>query len=27
VVDAHDHVLGVVRYKDLMKNAKIQLPA
>jgi CBS domain-containing protein/sporulation protein YlmC with PRC-barrel domain len=27
VVDAHDHLLGVVRYKDMMKNAKIELPA
>jgi CBS domain-containing protein len=27
VVDAHDHLLGVVRYKDLMKDARIQLPA
>jgi CBS domain-containing protein/sporulation protein YlmC with PRC-barrel domain len=26
VVDAHDHLLGVVRYKDMMKNAKIELP-
>lgn len=26
VVDAHDHLLGVVRYKDLMKGAKIELP-
>jgi CBS domain-containing protein/sporulation protein YlmC with PRC-barrel domain len=26
VVDAHDHLLGVVRYKDLMKDAKIELP-
>jgi CBS domain-containing protein len=27
VVDTHDHLLGVVRYKDMMKNAKIELPA
>jgi CBS domain-containing protein len=27
VVDAHDHLLGVVRYKDLMKDAKIELYA
>jgi CBS domain-containing protein len=27
VVDARDRLLGVVRYKDLMKNAKIELPA
>ncbi len=26
VVDAHDHLLGVVRYKDLMKDAKIEVP-
>jgi magnesium transporter len=26
VVDGHDHLLGVVRYKDLMKDAKIELP-
>ena len=26
VVDAHDHLLGVVRYKDLMKDAKIEMP-
>jgi magnesium transporter len=26
VVDAHDHLLGVVRYKDMMRNAKIELP-
>ena len=26
VVDAHDHLLGIVRYKDLMKDAKIELP-
>ncbi len=26
VVDAHDHLLGVVRFKDLMKDAKIELP-
>ena len=26
VVDAHDHLLGVVRYKDLMKGAKIEMP-
>jgi magnesium transporter len=26
VVDAHDHLLGVVRYKDMMKGAKIELP-
>ena len=26
VVDAHDHILGVVRYKDLMKGARIELP-
>lgn len=26
VVDIHDHLLGVVRYKDLMKDAKIELP-
>lgn len=26
VVDAHDHLLGVLRYKDLMKDAKIELP-
>jgi magnesium transporter len=26
VVDVHDHLLGVVRYKDLMKDAKIELP-
>jgi magnesium transporter len=24
VVDAHEHLLGVVRYKDLMKNVKIE---
>ncbi|MGO9199088.1 MAG: CBS domain-containing protein [Limisphaerales bacterium] len=27
VVDAHDHLVGVVRYKDMMRNAKIELPA
>ncbi len=27
VVDAHDHLLGVVRYKDLMKDARIELPS
>jgi len=27
VVDAHDHLLGVVRYKDVMKGAKIKLPS
>jgi hypothetical protein len=27
VVDAHDHLLGVVRYKDMMKGARIELPA
>lgn len=26
VVDAHDHLLGVVRYKDLMKDARIEMP-
>jgi len=26
VVDAHDHLLGIVRYKDLMKDARIELP-
>ncbi len=26
VVDAHDHLLGVVRYKDIMKGAKIEFP-
>jgi len=26
VVDVHDHLLGVVRYKDLMKDAKIEVP-
>ena len=26
VVDAQDHLLGVVRYKDMMKGAKIELP-
>src|SRR5664280_1054897 len=26
VVDAHDHLLGVVRYKDMMKGARIELP-
>ena len=26
VVDVHDHLLGIVRYKDLMKDAKIELP-
>ena len=26
VVDTGDHLLGVVRYKDLMKGAKIELP-
>jgi predicted transcriptional regulator len=26
VVDTHDHLLGVVRYKDMMKGAKIVLP-
>jgi magnesium transporter len=26
VVDTHDHLLGVVRYKDLMKDAKIEMP-
>jgi Mg/Co/Ni transporter MgtE len=26
VVDRHDHLLGVVRYKDMMKNARIELP-
>jgi magnesium transporter len=26
VVDVHDHLLGVVRFKDLMKDAKIELP-
>lgn len=26
VVDVHDHLLGVVRYKDLMKDVKIELP-
>lgn len=27
VVDPHDHLLGVVRYKDLMKGARIELPS
>ncbi|HTX67181.1 MAG TPA: CBS domain-containing protein, partial [Opitutaceae bacterium] len=27
VVDPHDHLLGVVRYQDLMKDAKLELPA
>jgi CBS domain-containing protein len=27
VVDAHDRLLGVVRYKDLMKDATIELPS
>jgi predicted transcriptional regulator len=27
VVDVHDHLLGVVRYKDLMKDAKIEMPS
>lgn len=27
VVDAHDHLLGIVRYKDMMKEAKIELSA
>ena len=26
VVDPHDHLVGVVRYKDLMKGARIELP-
>lgn len=26
VVDAQDHLLGVVRFKDIMKDAKIELP-
>jgi magnesium transporter len=26
VVDPHDHLLGVVRYKDIMKGAKIEFP-
>jgi len=26
VVDAHDHLLGVVRYKDIMQGAKIEFP-
>jgi magnesium transporter len=26
VVDAHDHLVGVVRYKDIMKGAKIEFP-
>jgi magnesium transporter len=26
VVDTHDRLLGVVRYKDMMKGAKIELP-
>jgi CBS domain-containing protein/uncharacterized protein YrrD len=26
VVDAYDHLLGVVRYKDIMKGAKIEFP-
>jgi magnesium transporter len=26
VVDARDHLLGVVRYKDMMKDARIDLP-
>ena len=26
VVDRHDHLLGVVRYKDIMKGAKIEFP-
>ncbi len=26
VVNVHDHLLGIVRYKDLMKDAKIELP-
>ena len=26
VVDHYDHLLGVVRYKDMMKNARIELP-
>lgn len=27
VVDAHDHLMGVVRYKDIMKDARIELPS
>ncbi len=27
VVDAHDHLLGVVRYKDIMQGAKIEFPS
>ncbi len=26
IVDAHDHLLGVVRYKDIMQGAKIEFP-
>jgi Mg/Co/Ni transporter MgtE len=26
VVDLHDHLLGVVRYKDIMKGARIEFP-
>ncbi len=26
VVDGHDHLLGVVRYKDIMQGAKIEFP-
>jgi CBS domain-containing protein/uncharacterized protein YrrD len=26
VVDTHDHLLGIVRYKDMMKGARIELP-
>jgi magnesium transporter len=26
VVDHHDHLLGIVRYKDIMKGAKIEFP-
>jgi CBS domain-containing protein len=27
VADANDHILGIVRYKDMMKGARIELPA
>jgi CBS domain-containing protein len=26
IVDAHDHLQGIVRYKDMMKDVKIELP-
>ena len=27
VVDAHDHLLGIVRYRDIMRGAKIEFPS